>query len=275
MTVYELDATVPLTWAEPSNTATVVLYVTAPDGTESSPSTAYSSGAWRATVAADQYDNWLFTWVSSGTFTGTEQDSFTVGGPWYATLALLKRTINRGAADVTADDLLAQALTAASRAVEQYCDGRVFYLADNVSARTFPGRRTICTPDGYRLMVDDIGDDTDLVAEVGDGTTWTELTDVEFYPDNALDKGLAIEGLVSQTDWSAYRRARVTASWGWPSVPAAVKQATLLQASRLYRRKDSPEGVAGSSEWGLIRVPNLDPDVKALLAPYVNQFRVA
>lgn len=274
MPVYELDATVSLSWDEPPNTATVVLYVTAPDGTESSPSTAYSSGAWRATVTADQYDQWLYTWVSSGTFTGTETDSFTVGGPWYSTLALLKKTTNRGASDTTADDLLAPSLEAASRAVEEYCDGRVFYLADTATARTFPTRRRLCLAEGFRLPVDDIGHAT-ITAEVGDGTTWTELTDVTTYPENALAKGKAITGLVSQTDWSLYRLARVTARWGWPEVPGAVKQATFLQASRLYRRKDSPEGVAGSSEWGLVRVPNLDPDVKALLAPYVNQFRAA
>lgn len=274
MTVYEYGDTVNLSWAEPASDSTVVLYVTAPDGTESSPATAYSSGAWRASLTGNQYDTWLFTWVSSGTFVGTEQDSFTVGGPWYATLALLKKTVNRQSTDTTADDMLADALTAASRMVEQYCDGRVFYLAASSSQRTFATGRALCLADGYRLMVDDIGDDT-ITAEVGDGTTWTALTDVETYPRNALAKDLAVTGLVSQTDWSGYRLARITAQWGWPSVPAAVQRATILQASRLYRRKDSPEGVAGANEWGLVRVPNFDPDVKALLAPYVNQFRVA
>ena len=52
-------------------------------------------------------------------------------------------------------------------------------------------------------------------------------------------------------------------------------EATLLHAGRLYKRPGSPEGVAGSSEWGLVRIPHFDPDVKALLAPYVTQFRAA
>ena len=275
MTVYELDATVPLTWAEPSNTATVVLYVTAPDGTESSPSTAYSSGAWRATVTADQYDSWLFTWVSSGTFTGTEQDSFTVGGPWYTTLAMLKKAVNRTSTDTTADDLLAMALDSGARDIEDYCDGRVFYLADSATARTFPTDRSLCTPQGYRLPVDDIGHATFTAEVSNDGLTWTTLTDVATYPANALAKDWAIEALISQTDWSLYRWARITARWGWPVTPKQVKHAHLLQSSRFYKRKDSPEGVAGSSEWGLIRVPNMDPDVKRLLAKFVNQFRVA
>jgi hypothetical protein len=42
-------------------------------------------------------------------------------------------------------------------------------------------------------------------------------------------------------------------------------QATLIQAARLYRRKDSPEGVTGSAEWGVVRLPRIDPDVSALI----------
>jgi hypothetical protein len=60
-------------------------------------------------------------------------------------------------------------------------------------------------------------------------------------------------------------RVRVTAKWGWPAVPDTVVQATLIQASRLYRRKDSPEGVLGSAEWGTVRLGRVDPDVYALI----------
>lgn len=271
MAVYEFGATVTLSVTAGSG-ADVVLAVTAPNGTESTPTPTFADGEWSASVTGNQYDTWLYTWSVDGLI--DEQGTFTVGGPWYSTLALLKKTTNRGASDTSADDLLVPSLEAASRAVEQYCDGRVFYLADSATARVFPTRRRICVAEGYRLPVDDIGHAT-ITAEVGDGSTWTALTDVEVHPDNALAKGEAISGLVSQTDWSNYRRARITARWGWPTVPAAVAQATFLQASRLYRRKDSPEGVAGANDWGLVRVPNLDPDVKALLAPYVNQFRVA
>jgi hypothetical protein len=52
-------------------------------------------------------------------------------------------------------------------------------------------------------------------------------------------------------------------------VPDEVVQATLLQAGRLYRRKDSPEGVTGSADWGMVRLPRLDPDVMALIEPYM------
>lgn len=57
----------------------------------------------------------------------------------------------------------------------------------------------------------------------------------------------------------------VTAIWGWPEVPPDIVWAHQMQSHRLYRRKGSPEGIAGSAEWGLTRVPALDPDVLSIL----------
>ncbi|MDX2921298.1 hypothetical protein PV370_25695, partial [Streptomyces sp. NE06-03C] len=62
---------------------------------------------------------------------------------------------------------------------------------------------------------------------------------------------------------------QVTARWGWPAVPDEIVQATLIQAARLYKRKDSPEGVTGSAEWGVVRLSRRDPDVWALIEHYV------
>jgi hypothetical protein len=69
---------------------------------------------------------------------------------------------------------------------------------------------------------------------------------------------------------------RVTALWGWSAVPPAIEQATLLQASRLLIRRDSPYGVAGSPEAGTeIRLlARLDPDVDVAVAPYRRRRRV-
>jgi hypothetical protein len=51
-------------------------------------------------------------------------------------------------------------------------------------------------------------------------------------------------------------------------IPQSVRLAILIQAHRLSRRKDSPEGVAGFGPDGnAIRLTRLDPDVAELLAP--------
>jgi hypothetical protein len=54
-------------------------------------------------------------------------------------------------------------------------------------------------------------------------------------------------------------------SWVPEPWPTHIEQATLIQAARLYKRRNSPEGVAGFGEMGVVRVSTLDPDVEALI----------
>ena len=62
---------------------------------------------------------------------------------------------------------------------------------------------------------------------------------------------------------------RVTGVWGWSAVPTAVKQATVIQAARIFKRNDSPTGIVGFGDMGAIRVGvQLDPDVKHLIDVY-------
>jgi hypothetical protein len=62
---------------------------------------------------------------------------------------------------------------------------------------------------------------------------------------------------------------RITAVWGWPSIPKAIETATIIQATRIFKRFDSPLGVAGFGDFGAVRVSRfLDPDVEQLVQPY-------
>jgi hypothetical protein len=45
---------------------------------------------------------------------------------------------------------------------------------------------------------------------------------------------------------------RVTAKWGWPSVPAPVHQACLILAAETFQIKDAPLGVAGAGSFGAV-----------------------
>lgn len=265
-----------------ATTATVVLTVTAPAGTTSTPTvTATLPNIYDASFQLTAVGTWSWRWNVTGAVEDVEYGSAYAGNPSppsYGQLSTLKFMLNIATTDTTRDDVLAGKLNSASRSVEIWCDNRRFYLDATASARTYSTRRrVVCNrEDGTeRLKIDSIGaDPTSIVVEVGDGTTWTTVTGFETHPDNALARLEAIEGLVSLNgDWNRNRRARVTARWGWPAVPTAVEEATLLQASRLFRRKDSPEGVAGSADWGVVRLPNLDPDVKAQLAHLHTDFQ--
>jgi hypothetical protein len=61
---------------------------------------------------------------------------------------------------------------------------------------------------------------------------------------------------------------QVVGTFGWASVPAAIKQAAILLSLRQYRRYDSPLGVAGFDDVSVIRVGRVDPDVQRLIDPF-------
>lgn len=187
----------------------------------------------------------------------------------YATLAELKGM--RRVTGTEHDIALQNGLTRASSAINDRT-GRRFYRDGAVSARTYrTAGRTVAGDDGELLLVDDIADLTGLIVEVGDGTAWTTVTDYLTEPENAAARGRAVEALIRDYGrWSGHRRARVTAEWGWPSVPDGIVEATLLLANRRFMRRDSPEGVSGWSTDGPVRVSRFDPDIEDLVQPFLK-----
>lgn len=184
----------------------------------------------------------------------------------YTTLAKLKAVLR--ITDTNDDTDLGDKITAASRRVDKDT-GRRFWLDDDVSAREYRPRHP------ELLTVDDFATATGLIVEVGRGTSWTTI-DANAYdllPANAEADGRAIETIqMVYGCWPLWggQRVRVTAKWGWPAIPDDITAATLLLAARLYRRKDSPEGVAGFGDNGAVRVSRYDPDYDALIGPYVK-----
>ena len=51
---------------------------------------------------------------------------------------------------------------------------------------------------------------------------------------------------------------------------AEVQEAIVLLASRLYKRRSSPEGVAGWGDLGVIRIVANDPDIAHLLEHHLD-----
>ena len=196
----------------------------------------------------------------------------------YATLADLKTFLGIGDA---ADDVTLQLALDAAEAQINAFTGRSFGIDGSVVARSY-----VATANGA-LDVDPIATLTGLVVETDandDGTyetLWTTGTDFRVEPVNAAALGPPWNRLVATgsklfpTGNRYYPGVRVTAKYGWPgSPPAPVKEATLIQASRLWKRKDAPFGVAGSVEFGseMRLLAKLDPDVEALLGPYRRQW---
>jgi hypothetical protein len=49
-----------------------------------------------------------------------------------------------------------------------------------------------------------------------------------------------------------------------------VRQAALQTASEIYKLKDSPFGLAGTSEFGVMRIPRQNPYITKLLNQYIS-----
>jgi hypothetical protein len=195
--------------------------------------------------------------------------------PDYATTADLRAFMRIG--DNEDDAVLTSAITAASRAVDQ-ATNRQFGLVAAPEPRDYPPRFDVRSR-RWMIDVDDVMTTVGLTAHVdldGDQTFTHEITDYGLLPSNSANRARPWTTLVVQRASTVQPRdptvdqVRVTARWGWTTVPDAIRNATLLQASRLVTRRDSPFGVAGSPDMGseLRLLAKVDPDVEVTVRPY-------
>jgi hypothetical protein len=146
-----------------------------------------------------------------------------LGDP-YATVGDLAARLNN-------DEPFPDLLDAASRAVEAFT-GRQFNKATVATARRF---RAV---DLERLPVDDFHTVTGLAVSV-DGTAWT-VADVDPRPWDGIVNGQSgwpfFNLFAINRTWPFDRRATitVTAQWGWPAVPQAIRQTTLDVAVAMF-----------------------------------------
>lgn len=170
------------------------------------------------------------------------------------------------------DTLLEMATESASRLIDGYA-ARIFYNAGTAT-------RYYVAQDDFVVEVDDLANGTVTIttAQDADGvfdTTWG-TDDYQLEPLNGVLDGIAWPyttiRAVGDYLWpisGGEALIKVQGTFGWPSTPIAIKQACIIQASRIYKRLDSPLGVAGFGDLGVMRVSSqLDPDVAQLVQPY-------
>ena len=56
----------------------------------------------------------------------------------------------------------------------------------------------------------------------------------------------------------------------WVTDNDDIKVAVVMQGSRLYKRRATPEGIAQFAESGIIRLSSLDHDIEGLLSDYLK-----
>lgn len=185
----------------------------------------------------------------------------------YCSLADIKSSLR--IEDSVDDAMLELAVETASRQIDDHCE-RVFYSVTNT--RYFMPR------DSYVCEIDDISVITSVkTSSAADNvfdTQW-ETTDYQLEPLNGIAGGVQspITHLIAIEDYlfpvnGREATVQVIGQFGWTQVPTAIKYATILLGARLFKRMDSPLGVAGIGDIGVIRVSRIDPDIDALIAPF-------
>jgi len=190
----------------------------------------------------------------------------------YASIGEIKASDRLNITDTTSDNILTDVIEAVSR----WIDDRTGRRFDSVTETRY------FTSENSRILnCDDIATATGLLLytdDGGDGTfenTWAS-TDYNLRPYNRRD-GWPYESIeVTYNGLYAFPRIRrgvkITATFGWPSVPPQIKQACLLQSERMFKRFATPLGSSGMSALGEVRlqIPAADGDVMALLEPFTR-----
>jgi hypothetical protein len=196
----------------------------------------------------------------------------------YASLSQIKAALRIGAGDATDDALLEMAVESASRLIDAYC-GRNFLLGGTAT-------RYYNTDDPYVVQIDDARS----ISAVRTSSSENGVFDISFNmtPHTGDIQAEPINDYVGGLVWPFTRlraigdyvfpvdkenTVEVTAVFGFPNIPVTVTQATILQSSRIFARLQSPLGVAGFGDMGIMRVGrSLDPDVSQLIEGY-RRFR--
>jgi hypothetical protein len=162
------------------------------------------------------------------------------------------------------------AVESASRMIDAECDRNFF--SSGTATRDFAPN------DNYVVDTDDL---TSIVSvkidDAGEGTYVITLaeTDYQTEPLNQKVSGnafpiyrLRMIGDYLLPVYGKQATVRIEGVYGFTPTPIQITQACVIQSSRIYKRLDSPLGVAGFGDMGAVRVGKVDPDVAQLIRPF-------
>ena len=195
----------------------------------------------------------------------------------YCALSEIKAFVN--ISDSNDDDELEDAVDSASRQIDAYC-GRKFYADGSATAKIYRSNNP------YFVRVDDISTSTGLVVKYDDNEDGSYNITVPssgylLLPLNAESFGIDGLGYTSielHTDGSyefpttkESNRAsiEITANWGFAAVPKPVRQACLMLSSENFAMRNTPLGIAGVGEFGVLAVRQ-NRQITRMLDPYLR-----
>jgi hypothetical protein len=185
----------------------------------------------------------------------------------YATLAEFKEWVSEGSLfDAESDDQIQMVLDAVDLAVNRYC-GRTFGVEQDVSKFYYPQSTD-------EVQVTDLLTVTSLASDTSGDRTYSLL----FAPADASGQPAVRYDLIrlwptTSKSFSPGRLVKIVGDFGYVDAngnpPADVKTASLIMASRWWKRRETPLGILSATDLGTFeRLSKEDPDVSTLLAPY-------
>ncbi len=193
----------------------------------------------------------------------------------YISLTDVKTALRIPLSDTVDDLMLESAINAASRQIDGACD-RVFF-SDTETRDFIPDTAQVCFTDDFTAVTK-----VEILDGVG-GVVDAPLSDFQFEPVNGRSGGREVPFdriratgdflfpvSVERSLLANEATVRVTGTFGFTPLPDAIKQAALLLSIRIFKRLDSPLAVAGFGDMGVVRVGRTDPDVMALIHPFVR-----
>lgn len=170
--------------------------------------------------------------------------------------------------------VLEQVIQGVSRWIEKFT-GRRFYASSETRYYSALFGNVLSVDDLLSITTLSTDDDGDRTYE----TTWAS-TDYDLTPDNAVADAQPFTEIRCAPDGEysfpagVKKGVKIVGSFGYCTIanlPQDVREACLLQSERMYKRKDAPFGLAGADSLGQMRlIVEFDPDVKALLYPFVR-----
>ena len=191
----------------------------------------------------------------------------------YTTLLTVKTALGIPVDERDDDFYLEATIESVSRMIDNHT-GRRFYAETDTRYYAPISIDQIYTDDIITVTTLKTDDDNDGTFE----TTWA-TTDYNLMPFNAGENGRPYTWI----ETSGYgncafppgtkKAVQIVGSFGYATTaPKPVAEACKIQAIRLFKRKDAPFGViAGGDMQQSMTIPDLDPDVKMLLSPYVRR----
>lgn len=205
-----------------------------------------------------------------------------LGDAYLTAVQFRARTRETSSANDTAIDAV---LLSASRSIDGFC-GREFNKSAAAESRMFDthgwagpyGRYGYWRRDPVYPVLE-TGDMVSVASIAsGDATgAFPDAWDTDTYalaPRNAAAKGFPYTEIGPGVRWSGWPLTaygvQVTGIFGWPSVPAPIKEACFLMANRLHSLWDAPFGFSGGGEMGSLDMTmSITPIIAGMLAPYV------